>query len=124
MKATIKIAEARTPDGSQMALYKHDRQFIITVNGVDLMRSHQNESELALARLGCRHLAESKEPRVLIGGLGMGYTLRQTLDMLGPNARVVVGELMGAVVEWNRKFLGALNSEPLEDSRVDLKTGD
>ncbi|MBU4316765.1 MAG: hypothetical protein KKF30_05775, partial [Proteobacteria bacterium] len=121
MKATIKIAEARTPDGSQMALYKHDRQFIITVNGVDLMRSHQNESELALARLGCRHLAESKEPRVLIGGLGMGYTLRQTLDMLGPNARVVVGELMGAVVEWNRKFLGALNSEPLEDSRVDLK---
>ena len=124
MKATIKIAEVRTPDGSQMALYQHDLDFIIRVNGEDLMHSHQNESELELARLGCRHLAESKEPRVLIGGLGMGYTLRQTLDMLGPNARVVVGELIGAVVEWNRKFLGALNSEPLEDSRVDLKTGD
>ncbi|MBA3027369.1 MAG: hypothetical protein FP816_00935 [Desulfobacteraceae bacterium] len=124
MKATIKIAEARTPDGSQMALYQHDIDFIIRVNGEDLMHSRQNESELALARLGCRHLAESKEPRVLIGGLGMGYTLRQALDMLGPNARVVVGELMGAVVEWNREFLGALNSQPLEDSRVDLKTGD
>ena len=54
----------------------------------------------------------------------MGYTLRQALDMLSPQARVVVGELLGAVVEWNQEFLGKLNGQPLEDNRVDLKTGD
>jgi spermidine synthase len=124
MKSTVKIAEARTPDGGLMGLYQHDQDFIIRINGEDLMNSRQNESELELARLGCRHLAECKEPRVLIGGLGMGYTLRQTLDMLGPHARVRVGELMGAVVDWNREFLGVLNGNPLEDPRVDLKTGD
>ena len=54
----------------------------------------------------------------------MGYTLRQALDMLSPNAQVVVGELLGAVVEWNLEFLGKLNGQPLGDERVDLKTGD
>jgi spermidine synthase len=124
MKSTLKIAETRTPDGGLMALYQHDRDFIIRINGEDLMHSRQNESELELARLGCRHLTDCKEPRILIGGLGMGYTLRQALDMLGSDARVMVGELMGAVVEWNREFLGDLNGKPLEDKRVDLKTGD
>ncbi len=54
----------------------------------------------------------------------MGYTLRQALDMLSPHAKVVVSELLGAVVEWNREFLGELNGQPLGDERVDLKTGD
>ena len=54
----------------------------------------------------------------------MGYTLRQALDMLSPHAQVMVGELLGAVVEWNREFLGELNGRPLGDKRVDLKTGD
>lgn len=124
MKSRIKLATAQTPDGGEMALYQHDRDFFITVNGKDLMHSRQYESELELARLGCRHLAGHKAPSILIGGLGMGYTLRQTLDMLGPHARVVVGELVGAVVEWNREFLGALNGQPLGDPRVDLVTGD
>jgi spermidine synthase len=74
--------------------------------------------------LGCAHLADSKAPSVLIGGLGLGYTLRQTLDMLSSHAKVVVGELLGAVAEWNREFLGELNGHPLDDERVDLKTGD
>jgi spermidine synthase len=54
----------------------------------------------------------------------MGYTLRQALDMLDPQAQVVVGELLGDVVKWNREFFGDLNGQPLEDERVDLKTGD
>ena len=124
MKARIRIAEARTPDGGEMALYQHDRDFCITVNGQDLMHSRQHESELELARLGCRHLTGYQAPSILIGGLGMGYTLRQTLDMVGPQARVMVGELVGAVVEWNREFLGALNNRPLGDQRVDLVAGD
>ena len=119
-----KIATARTPDGGEMELYQHGHDFSIMINGQDLMHSRQHESELALAQLGCAHLAEQQAPRILIGGLGMGYTLRQALDMLSPRARVVVGELLGAVVEWNQEFLGKLNGQPLGDSRVDLKTGD
>ena len=124
MKANVKIASTRTPDGGEMVLFQHDRDFSIMVNGEELMLSRQHESELDLARLGCRHLAGQKTPIVLIGGLGMGYTLRQVLDMLGPQARVVVGELLGAVVEWNRSFLGELNKHPLEDTRVTLESVD
>jgi len=118
------IATARTPDGGEMVLYQHDRDFSIKINDQDLMHSRQHESELELARLGCAHLAGRKTPSILIGGLGMGYTLRQALDMLSPHAQVVVGELLDAVVEWNREFFGKLNGQPLEDERVDLKTGD
>ncbi len=124
MIPNVKIAIARTPDGSEMVLYQHGRDFSIKINGQDLMLSRQHESELELARLGCAHLAGRKAPSILIGGLGMGYTLRQALDMLSPNAQVVVGELLGAVVEWNREFFGELNGRPLGDERVDVKTGD
>ncbi|MGR3294575.1 MAG: spermidine synthase [Candidatus Scalindua sp.] len=124
MKPIVKIATTRTPDGGEMELYKHDRDFTIKINGQDLMSSRQHESELELARLGCAHLAGNKAPSILIGGLGLGYTLRQVLDMLNPQAKVVVSELLSAVVEWNREFLGELNGQPLEDKRVDLKTGD
>ncbi|PLX53943.1 MAG: hypothetical protein C0611_02585 [Desulfobacteraceae bacterium] len=124
MKPRVRIATTRTPDGGEMVLYRHDRDFSIMINGQDLMHSRQHESELALARLGCAHLAGHKAPSILIGGLGMGYTLRQALDMLSPQAQVVVGELLGAVVEWNREFFGELNGQPLGDKRVDLKTGD
>jgi spermidine synthase len=124
MKPRVKIAAARTPDGGEMVLYQHDRDFAIEINGQELMHSRHHESERALARLGCAHLGGRKAPIVLIGGLGMGYTLHQALDMLSPDAQVVVGELLGAVVQWNREFLGELNGQPLGDERVDLKTGD
>jgi spermidine synthase len=106
-----------------MVLYQHDRNFTIEIDGDDLMLSRHNESELELARLGCAHLAGRKAPSILIGGLGMGYTLRQALDMLGPDSEVVVSELMSTVVEWNREFLGGLNGHPLTDERVELKIG-
>ena len=123
MKPRVKIAEARTPDGGLMVLYRHDRDFTIEIDGDDLMLSRHHESELELARLGCAHLAGSKAPSILIGGLGMGYTLRQALDILSPNAEVVVGELLDAVIAWNREFLGELNGQPLADVRVEIKTG-
>ena len=112
MKPLIKLATAKTPDGGEMVLYQHDRDFSIQINGRGLMNSRQHESEMELARLGCAHLSDHPAPRVLIGGLGMGYTLRQTLDMLGPDARVTVSELLPAVVDWNREFLGELNGQP------------
>ena len=107
-----------------MELYQHDSDYSIKVNGEDLMHSRHSESELELARLGCKNLGGKKEASVLIGGLGMGYTLRQTLDLLGPDCEIVVGEIMDAVVEWNREFFGELNGQPLMDERVELRTGD
>ncbi len=124
MKPKVKLATARLPDGGEMALYQHDRDFVIEINGQDLMNSRQHESELELARLGCTHLVGIKEPSILIGGLGLGYTLRQVLDMLSSHAKVVVCELLSAVVEWNREFLWELNGQLLGDKRVDLKTVD
>jgi spermidine synthase len=124
MKPQVKLATTQTPDGGELSLYQHDRDFTIMINGLQLMNSRQHESEMELARLGCSRLAGGKSARVLIGGLGMGYTLRQTLDLLGPDAHVVVSELLPAVVEWNRTHLHELNGQALEDGRVELVSGD
>ena len=124
MKPTIKLATARTPDGGEMQLYQHDRDFLIEINGLELMTSRQHESEQELARLGCAHLSGRKAPCVLIGGLGMGYTLRQALDILGADASVVVSELLTDVVNWNREYLGGLNGQALDDKRTEIITGD
>ena len=124
MKPTIKLATAHTPDGGEMTLFQHDRDFFIKINGHELMNSRQHESEMELARLGCAHLSGHDAPSVLIGGLGMGYTLRQTLDILEPGATITVSELLSAVVEWNRDFLGQLNDRPLEDNRTEVIVGD
>ena len=80
-------------------------------------------SEVALATLGCRDVPR-RAPRVLVGGLGMGFTLRAALDVVSPDAVVVVSELMPAVVEWNRGPLGPLAAHPLDDPRVRLEIGD
>ena len=124
MKPRIKLATAQTPDGGEIMLFQHDRDFTIIVNGEDLMHSRRHQSELELARLGCTNLTLHPNPKVLIGGLGMGYTVRQTLDLLNPKAKIVVGELMPAVIEWNHEFLGILNNNPLQDPRVELRQGD
>ena len=124
MKPRKKIATALTPDGDEMVLFQRGRDFMIEINGQDLMQSRQNESERVLAMLGCAHLADRNTPCVLIGGLGMGYTLRQALDVLSPDAHVVVGELLDTVIEWNRAYFGELNDQPLGDGRVELKKGD
>jgi len=107
-----------------MVLFEHDESFFIRVGGEVLMHSRQHESELELARLGCAHLAGAPEPTILIGGLGLGYTVRQCLDLVGPAATVTVSELMGEVVEWNRTHLGALADHPLKDPRVRLEQRD
>ena len=107
-----------------MRLYQHDHDFSIKINGLELMNSRQHESEQELARLGCAHLATRKTACVLIGGLGMGYTLRQVLDLLRPDASVIVSELLPEVVSWNREYLKELNGQPLDDPRVEIVTGD
>ena len=124
MKPYKKLGSTGTPDGGELGLYQHDRDFEIKINGQLLMSSRQHESELALARYGCAHLSKRKAPRVLIGGLGLGYTTRQTLDMLAQDAKVIVSELLAPVVVWNRDFLSELNGRPLEDKRTEIIIGD
>jgi spermidine synthase len=124
MKPNVKIAETRAPDGSPMVLYRHDDEFIIRVDSQDLMLSRAHESELELARLGCERLAAKPDAVVLVGGLGMGYTLRQALDVLPPTGRVIVSELVPEVIRWNQDYLGELADHPLRDPRVEVRTGD
>jgi spermidine synthase len=97
---------------------------VIHADGKSLMSSRMHGSEQALATLGCRGLAGRPEPRVLIGGLGMGFTLRAALDLLPSGASVVVAELVPAVAEWNRGPLGPLAGHPLRDPRVRLELCD
>lgn len=107
-----------------MVLSCHDGNFFITVDGRQLMTSREHESELELARLGCQRIRQKPRPTVLIGGLGLGYTLRQALDILPAEARIVVAELMPQVVQWNRDFLGNLTNYPLDDNRVAVESCD
>lgn len=124
MKPRVEIASAQTPDGSRLALVSHDGNYIITVDRQDLVLSRAHESELELARLGCAGLADRRAPAVLVGGLGMGYTVRQALDLLPAAGTVVVAELLPEIVQWNRDILGELAGHPLRDPRVDLRVGD
>jgi spermidine synthase len=88
------------------------------------MSSRLHGSEEALAVLGCRRARTRSRARVLVGGLGMGFTLRAALDTLAPDAVVVVAELVPAVIDWNRGVLGPLAGHPLDDPRVRLQVGD
>jgi spermidine synthase len=113
-----------TPDGTDMKLVRRDSEYIILANGKSLMSSRMHGSEEALATLGCRRARTLEQPCVLVGGLGMGFTLRATLDVLPSDAIVVVTELLPAVVEWNRGPLGPLAGHPLKDKRVRVEIGD
>ncbi|MDQ6622021.1 MAG: spermine synthase [Verrucomicrobiota bacterium] len=114
------LAEARTPDGSRLSLHEHDGDYFIKLNGRQLMSSSSTSSELMLAERACEHLTRQREPRVLIGGLGLGFSLKRVLEMIGQFAVVHVAELMPEVIDWNRELLGALNGKLLLDRRVSV----
>ncbi len=124
MKPFELLAEALSPDGTAMKLVRRGDEYIILVDGVILMSSRMHGSEEALATLACQRLRTLEQPSVLIGGLGMGFTLRATLELLPQDANVVVVELVPEVVEWNRGSLGPLANHPLNDKRVRVETGD
>ncbi|MDP3920977.1 MAG: spermidine synthase [Candidatus Omnitrophota bacterium] len=121
----ILISKAATPDGGkEICLYKHDEDYSITVGNAELMSSRAHGSEEALAELACKRIENQEKPRVLIGGLGMGFTLRAALDRLPVKAQVVVAELVPAVVRWNRGPLAGLAGRPLSDKRVSIREAD
>jgi len=124
MKPWELLGETRTPDGTVMALTRRGGEYVIHADGKSLMSSRMHGSEEALATFGCRGLAGQPAPRVLIGGLGMGFTLRATLELLPREASVVVAELVPAVAEWNHGPLGPLAGHPLRDPRVRLELCD
>jgi spermidine synthase len=118
MKPTETLARDKTPDGEELVLSRRNGVYLLSVDGLELMSSRSHGSEDALARLACAAIAERKTPRVLVGGLGFGFTLRAALDLLPPKARVVVCEVFGSLLAWNRGPLAELAGRPLEDPRV------
>ncbi len=118
------MGQSVSPDGTVIKLMRRDDEYIILANGKSLMSSGMSGSEEALATLACGRARTLKQPSVLIGGLGMGFTLRSTLDVLPPDATVIVAELLPAVVEWNHGPLGPLAGSPLRDARVRVDVRD
>ena len=120
MKPFRRLGEAMTPDGTVLALFEHDGAYVIRVNGVELMSTRRHRSEDALAELACGPLSEVPDAKVLIGGLGLGFTLKAALSVLADDARVVVAEIVETVIEWNRNPEYPLAGDALRDPRVEV----
>jgi spermidine synthase len=104
--------------------WRGQQEFILFLDGQVLMNSSARRSEVALGRLGCRNWQNHPAPRVLVGGLGMGFTLKAVLDTLPATAKVVVAELNQGIVDWCRGPLAGLTDNVLSDRRVTVKIGD
>lgn len=123
------VDSTAVPDsGGYMRLMRKGDELVIRVDGRQLMSTTMHGSEDALADLACDRLERRREeapaPRILIGGMGIGFTLAAALRRTGPDAMVVVAELVPAVVEWNRGVLGETAGHPIDDPRASVKVGD
>ena len=119
------IDKAPIPGGAgELRLMRRGDEFSIRLGNNELMNSRLSGSEEALATLSLERIQSNAAPQVLIGGLGMGFTLRAALTVLRPQARVVVAELVPAVVAWARGPMGALHGASLDDPRVSIEEGD
>jgi len=124
MKKLERLAEARTPDGTLLALFRHDGGYLIRADGAELMSTRHHHSEDRLAELACTPLRGRAGARVLVGGLGFGFTLKAALRLLASDAQVVVAELVRAVIEWNERPDYELAGAALRDPRVTLRHAD
>ncbi|MBZ9726553.1 spermidine synthase [Mesorhizobium sp. CO1-1-11] len=121
----IQLHSAKTPDGQQeLRLKQRGSEFSIMLGTNELMNSRLSGSEEALAKLSCQRIAGHRRPRILIGGLGMGFTLRAALAELGDNAEIVVAELVPAVVAWARGPMAEIFAGSLDDPRVTIHETD
>ena len=120
MKPRELLATAQIPGGDELRLYKRDTDFIIALGPNELMSSRLSGSEEALALLTCERLQNTETPHLLIGGYGMGFTLRAALARLGPQARFTVVELLPEIIEWARGPMADLTAGGLDDPRVEL----
>ena len=120
LKPERKLAETTLRGGARRTLNEHDGSYAIRLNGQNLMHSARAASELLLGELAVAGLADQPTPSVLIGGLGLGFSLRSVLAKTGPTATVHVAELIPQVVDWNREFLAAVNGKLIDDPRVTI----
>jgi spermidine synthase len=118
------LEQATAPDGTVLTLHRHDATYTVRANGEELMSTRRHHSEERLAELTCAALRERPGARVLIGGLGLGFTLRAALAALAADARVVVAELVAAVIAWNANPAYPLAGDALRDPRVELRHAD
>lgn len=118
------IGTAQVPGGEQLRLYRHDRDFMIVLGHNELMSSRKSGSEVALATQSYARIAAVKQPRLLIGGYGMGFTLRAALDVLPKDAQVTVAELVPEIIGWARGPMKELAAGCLDDPRVRLVMAD
>ncbi len=124
MKPFITLAEAHTSEGRHLKLHEHDGDYYILLNGQQLMNSRASASEHDMARLACEGLREREHPRILIGGLGLGLTLKGVLDQVGPGAVVHTAELIPEIVSWNQEFFKPINGNAVDDPRVEIMLAD
>lgn len=126
MRHWTELGEAHIPDTDQsLSLFQDKDDFFIKLSGGgELMSTRKHGSEDALGSLPCKRLKKPEKARVLIGGLGMGFTLAAVLKEVGPKAEVTVAELIPEVVEWNRGPLGERSGYPLNDPRTRVHVGD
>jgi spermidine synthase len=124
MKPYERLGEARTPNGTVIALYRHDGAYLIRADGVELMSTRRHLSEDRLADVACDALRQRPGARVLIGGLGLGFTLRAALRQLRADAEVVVAELVPEVISWNADARYDLSREAMRDPRVRIVNDD
>jgi len=121
----VLLASTTVPgDGAEMRLYRRGAEFSIRVGPHELMNSRVHASEEALAEIACDVLSDRENARILIGGLGMGFTLAAVLSHVGPRAAVDVAELVPAVVAWNRDQMAEINGAALADRRVTVHESD
>ncbi len=118
MKKWTVVERTLTPDGQAISLDEHDGSYAIRVGSAQLMSTRQHASEEKLAALACAHLEGKRGARVLIGGLGFGFTLRASLSALASDATVVVAEILPAVIEWNRNPVYKLAGDAMADQRA------
>ena len=119
-----RIDSARIPGGDEMTLYRRGDDFMIVVDRNELMSTRMNGSEEALGTMACARIAGVAAPRVLIGGYGMGFTLRAVLGVVGPKAEVTVAELVPEILAWARGPMAAVAKGCLDDPRVRVVEAD
>ena len=118
------LGTAEVPGGPPLRLFRRGSDFMIVLDRNELMSSRMSGSEIALGTMTCDRLTGHAAPRLLIGGYGMGFTLRAVLGRLGPDAQVVVAELVPGILEWARGPMAALTDGCLDDPRVEVMVGD
>lgn len=118
------VGIAEVPGGPPLRLIRHGGDFIIMLDRNELMSSRMSGSEKALAVMTCERLRRPESARLLIGGYGMGFTLRAALEALGPGARIVVAELVPGIIEWARGPMAAMTGDCLDDPRVEVQIED